>query len=1544
MSWIILYLFFVSLHKGISASLADQMAEMTQQCCEQGTAHARTHRGNDCPSAMPPGVHPMFNTLCTYAMDQCCKEHYKKKEACESGIDVATSKRDCSSTVDSARRCCDECLKGSAVGVSRGGSACVTDTRGLSGDQLLAGNAFNTCCQKSASKSVKTDTVTRRPGDAIVTRKPLEDELTSVCDDFAPNELCAHHCIPIPGSYKCECNPGFRLMADKKNCMEVEKNRCKPHNPCQHKCNDNGVSVLCSCRRGYQLMADGKSCEDIDECLLNPPVCLPNTQCVNIQGSYKCILKKTNNVEKGQCPPGFSRNLLNNACDDINECKLPQPPCPSYLCENTVGAYKCGGIKGDPASLPKKHSTTEDQCPPGFKSSGIDDCEDIDECAIQKDDCNKISQFCINTKGSFYCQDKVSKHCPPGFKNDPVTNKCEDINECEEEEDICKPNQVCINLPGEYNCKSVPEISSNGVKQKCADGLRYSAEFHGCVDIDECAEGIHICDQYQTCHNTFGSHECHCNVGFELDTTTGACVDINECATEQNDCIAQSQRCDNTVGSYLCVRFISCGTGYILHHSSSKCEDIDECALGTHNCGRAGPEYRCHNIPGSFRCVRRATTTTSTAAPEYDYEYYDSEEEIVDDNKNNSNPSPDNQPKLDQTSTKSSSTTSESPKETTTSKPPEIKTTLHPDIDIDKPAEIPIDHTQDEDLNNNIYTIDNDKNVPNPEPSQPEITKESVPTSSESIYRIEYTTTEHPRKAEFTPVPSEPKSTDGEDEISYIPIDERPAGPKRTESTEQPGPKYDLDPVNKLPAELPHSKPLDPKDNEIDTYETITKATQPTSPQVVFVEVGKETATVRGEQTPDGSVIVDTNEVPTNEWTKINAKPIDCQFGFERDEYGACYDIDECATNRHICSGLTEICRNTMGGYLCDCAAGFRRDFASKTCVFITWPTSTAASTPTTSTTTTPIPPPPPPPPPTLPPMPPPTLPPTPPSTLPPTPSPTLPTTLSSTPSPTTTPPPTIPSTVTTPPPTPPPTVPITPPPIPSSPLPTTPPTPPPTTERKVFWGYPIRPFTTRPFKPRNICEMGYHFNTSTGTCEDINECTNGQANCATVEICVNTEGGYRCECPPNWELDSRRQRCIPIRNNQHFPQGYGNEPTYNAVGPIHYGTTVRPSKPEVTVEDRVNKCPAGYEVGDDNLCHDVDECLTGEAKCGFMQLCTNLPGGYTCSCPTGYTLVGDHECEDVDECAIAGSIPVCSQNADCINTLGSYQCRCHPGFRAAPRNDKVCIDVDECVENRAGSLCQQRCNNVWGGYRCSCHRGYRLSHDNSSCTDVDECVEFKSRHLCDGKCLNEPGSYRCSCPKGYRLSEDKRSCIDIDECETGEAPCARSSPYAVTSDICVNMRGGYHCHRIICPPGYKIESRHRCTKIDATCAPSDRNCTHQPSTYSYNFITFVSKLYIPDPSVDLFTMKGPVWPTARMRFELKLVEVNAPPTVKERADINSFMLLQRGNNQGVITLVKSLEGPQSIELELSMELYNRGQFAGIAVAKLYIYVSEYEF
>nr|XP_049705721.1 fibulin-2 [Helicoverpa armigera] len=1396
----------------------DDMAETIQLCCHEGAGFAKNHTLSDCRGTLttPPEVPPAFETMCQIAKAQCCNQYFQKQVDCETGIDIATSSHNCAATKSTSKVCCDECSRGTKLGSSEGPTACVKRNHGMNPEELLAEDAFVTCCKKAA-QDWKRETTPRNDIKLSV--------LPSLCEDYAPNELCAHHCIPVPGSYRCECNPGFMLMADGRNCKEVSKNRCKPRNPCHHKCNDNGVEVKCSCRRGYELMADGKSCQDIDECQLEDPVCLPGTQCHNLHGSYKCIPFKKE-VEKGQCPPGFARNLNNNVCDDINECLLPNPPCPSFVCENTIGGYSCGGVTGNPINLstsPRTH--VEDRCPPGFKVGLHGECEDVDECAVNKHDCNPLSQFCINTHSSFYCQDKVSKHCPPGFKIDSNTNKCEDIDECEEGAN-CGPDRYCVNQLGQYDCKAKVEVG----KEICPDGMRKKSGSLYCDDIDECVEGTHLCDQYQNCLNTNGSYECHCKLGFELDTITGACADVNECATGEHNCISQAQRCDNTVGSYLCIRITSCGTGYVLHHSTGKCEDIDECALNIHNCGS---DYTCQNIRGSFRCLRKRTTTTSTT-PDYEYYYDDSEED-------NSTSTGDNQPKEPTT------TTTETPIPQPQSPPTSSTTERTKNNEVEPPfisKHVP-DLYKNETVEPTTTPVPERPSEPQPLPSQP------LPTETEPPPTV---TQPPPTVPQPPPTVPQPPPT-----VPHPPptIQQQPQYPPT--STEQiptypvprPTPSYQLPPYDIPESELPKI-PTEKSWPKVYTTDT----PKPTPPHQVNVKIENETGVVEGKRNKDGSVVIDTKYISKNEWTKVDKKPTECPNGFEADEYGSCFDIDECSTNRHFCSGLTETCRNTIGGYTCNCAPGFRRDLVSKTCEFIT----TSSSTTTT------------------------------------TPAPTLPT----------------------------------------------------STKKSFFWGYPVYNVSTvRPFLPSNLCDVGYHHNIKTGVCEDMNECTNGQANCAAVEICINTEGGYRCECPPNWKLDDVRHRCVPIKKNKQFPSGYGNEPVYPSVRPqpVIPDQGTKYLTPDITTVEQgsVFTCPAGYILGDFNTCVDVNECLTGEAKCGPDQLCSNLPGGYSCNCPVGHRLVGDHQCEDVDECALAGSVPACSQNADCLNTVGSYQCKCHTGFRSAPVNDKVCVDVDECMESRPGSLCQHRCNNVWGSYRCACHRGYRLNSDNSTCSDIDECTEFRSKIPCVGRCVNEPGSYRCACPKGYRLSEDKRSCIDIDECETGEAPCAKGGISTTSSDVCVNTRGSYRCLHISCPVGYQLENKHRCNKIGRVCPVGDWNCAHQPTTISYNFITFVSNLYIPESMLKLFTMRGPVWPYVKMRFELKVVNVNTPPSVKRKADINDFLLTQN-NNEGLVSLVRPLEGPQSIELEMTMELYTHEQFGGTAVAKLFIYVSEYEF
>lgn len=91
------------------------------------------------------------------------------------------------------------------------------------------------------------------------------------------------------------------------------------------------------------------------------------------------------------------------------------------------------------------------------------------------------------------------------------------------------------------------------------------------TDIDECAYDREACDANQICINLPGAFQCDCKVGFVLDPLTNACEDINECQINLHDCL-ETQRCDNTIGSYRCIRTQSCGTGYTFNAETLQCD------------------------------------------------------------------------------------------------------------------------------------------------------------------------------------------------------------------------------------------------------------------------------------------------------------------------------------------------------------------------------------------------------------------------------------------------------------------------------------------------------------------------------------------------------------------------------------------------------------------------------------------------------------------------------------------------------------------------------------------------------------------------------------------------------------------------------------------------------------------------------------------------------------------------------------------------------------------------------------------------------------
>ncbi|NBD13085.1 EGF domain-containing protein [Corallococcus silvisoli] len=123
--------------------------------------------------------------------------------------------------------------------------------------------------------------------------------------------------------------------------------------------------------------------------------------------------------------------------------------------------------------------------------------------------------------------------------------------------------------------------------------------------------------------------------------------------------------------------------------------------------------------------------------------------------------------------------------------------------------------------------------------------------------------------------------------------------------------------------------------------------------------------------------------------------------------------------------------------------------------------------------------------------------------------------------------------------------------------------------------------------------ESGYTCTGQPSVCTDINECTNGTAQCSTNATCTNTPGSYSCTCK------------------------------------------------------------AGY-TGNGKTCTDINECTNGTAQCSVNATCTNTAGSYTCACKVGYTGNGK-TCTDINECT--NGTHTCLPSQRCVNQPGGFDC-----------------------------------------------------------------------------------------------------------------------------------------------------------------------------------------------------------------------------------------------------------------------------------------------
>lgn len=372
-------------------------------------------------------------------------------------------------------------------------------------------------------------------------------------------------------------------------------------------------------------------------------------------------------------------------------------------------------------------------------------------------------------------------------------------------------------------------------------------------------------------------------------------------------------------------------------------------------------------------------------------------------------------------------------------------------------------------------------------------------------------------------------------------------------------------------------------------------------------------------------------------------------------------------------------------------------------------------------------------------------------------------------------------------------------------------------------------------------CECPAGYREENYRCVDIDECVEGLSKCS--HQCLNTQGGYVCECPEGFYLSQESSHaCVDVNECEVQPGICGSLECVNFAGSFNC------------------LCEDGSEPNEEGICSSMVAPVNPCSNSRCSHECIAEGEIYRCECPAGLELDESQlNCVAPDVCAVNknGCDHIC-------NSDGS--CSCQGGF-ILDVNGKTCLDIDECQENNGG--CHQLCTNIAGGFKCSCHAGFEFLDGplKNYCFDIDECSLGLHNCQMDMTCENLNGSFTCLCPQGYAMgmsininiiplhsasnevhdnsydhvynsssslaqtlalplaSESESegetlgkpsSCLDIDECSIDNGGCTH---------FCINLPGTYECS---CPPGHLLSSADNktCILVDL-CLKNNGGCSH---------------------------------------------------------------------------------------------------------------------